>query len=267
MNAVTNPAAQRGPANVISGQHPQRTLSNAPTLWTRLCAIAVLAPLTLLGALNDELVSQLKLTSYTEPNFPGSARLEGIPDGIVTLAISRDAAGVPGDILVIDATDQRFGEAAVAAARQWRFAAVPPGTDLPATLVRIGFRLSGVVFVNSFSTELAGLDGKTVAKKLREPVRVPELQSLPEAPKVLNQPMPAYPAALTGKAIEGTAKVRFFIDQEGRVRLPQVSEATAPEFADAALAAVTQWRYEPPRKGMRRIVVAENWSFQFTANN
>lgn len=250
-----------------SRQRPLRALCNTPTLWARLCAIAVLAPLTLFGALNDEMVNQLKLTSYTEPNFPGSARLEGIPDGIVTLAISRDAAGVPGDILVIEATDQRFGEAAVEAARQWRFAAVPPGTNLPATLVRIGFRLTGVVFVNTFSTELAGLDGSTVAKKLREPVMVPELQSLTDMPKVINQPMPAYPSALTGKAIEGTAKVRFYIDQEGRVRLPQVSEATAPEFADAALAAVTQWRYEPPRKGMRRIVVAENWSFKFAANN
>ena len=249
------------------GQCPPRALFKTPSRWARLRTFAVLAPLTLHGALNDEMATQLKLTSYTEPVFPSSARAEGIPDGIVTLAISRDAAGVPGDILAIDASNDRFTKAAVDAAWQWRFFPVVRGTELPPVLVRIGFRLTGVVYVNTFSTELAGLDGKSVEKKLREPVKIPELQSLANAPKAINQPMPAYPATLAGKSAEGTAKVRFYIDQEGRVRMPQVSEATSPEFAYAALAAVAQWRYEPPRKGTRSIVVAENWEFKFTANN
>ena len=238
------------------------------TLWARLCAGAVLvAPLVLCGSLSEATISQLKLTKYTEPEFPVSARMEGIPDGLVTLAISRDEAGVPSDILVIDATDRRFAEAAVVAARTWRFAPVSAGVGLPAELVRIGFRLTGVVYINAHNQNKAGLLGDYVAQKLREPVRIPELQSLATAPKAINQPMPSYPAAFTGMAIEGSAKVRFYIDEEGRVRLPQVIEASRPEFADAAVAAVARWRYEPPRQGTRPIVVTENWSFKFAANN
>lgn len=238
------------------------------TLRTRICAAAVLAvPLALLGALNEDRINDLQLLNYTEPAFPTSARAEGIPDGIVTLAISRDVAGVPGDILVIDTTDPRFAEAAVEAVRQWRFTSTAPDRTLPPVLVRIGFRLSGVIYLTAQNKSKVGLLGDTVARKLREPVRIPELQSLNVTSKAINQPMPAYPAALAGKGVKGTANVRFYVDQDGRVRLPQVSEATAPEFADAALAAVALWRYEPPRKGARHIVAAENWAFSFGATN
>lgn len=238
------------------------------TLRAQICAAAVLAaPLALLGTLNEDTINDLPLTKYTEPTFPASARAEGIPDGIVTLAISRDVEGVPGDILVIDSTDPRFAEAAVEAIRQWRFTSPAPDRALPPVLVRIGFRLTGVIYVTAQNKSKVGLLSDTMAAKLREPVRIPELQSLAATSKAINQPMPAYPATLAGKAVRGTAKVHFYVDQDGRVRLPQVSEATAPEFADAALAAVVQWRYEPPRKGVQRIVAAENWAFSFAANN
>lgn len=238
------------------------------TLWARICATAVLAaPLALFGTLNDDTVNNLHLTRYTEPAFPASARAEGIPDGIVTLAISRNADGVPGDILVIDTTDHRFAEAALEAVRQWRFTSVAPGEALAPVLVRIGFRLTGVVYVHTHNLSKVGLLAAHVAQKLREPVRIPELHRLAVVPKALAQPMPAYPAALAGKAIEGLARVRFFVDEEGRVRLPQVVEATNPEFARAALAAVALWRYEPPRQGARRIVAVESWSFKFWAPN
>lgn len=238
------------------------------TLWAQICATAVLAaPLALFGTLNEDTVNNLHLTKYTEPAFPTSARAEGIPDGIVTLAISRDMEGVPGDILVIDTTDSRFAEAAVEAVRQWRFTAVAPGEALAPVLVRIGFRLAGVVYVTAQNKSKVGLFSDTMVRKLREPVRIPELQSLNATSKAINQPMPAYPATLAGKAVKGTARVYFYVDQDGRVRMPQVSEATEPEFATAALAAVAQWRYEPPRKGAQRIVAAENWAFSFAANN
>jgi hypothetical protein len=33
------------------------------------------------------------------------------------------------------------------------------------------------------------------------------------------------------------------------------------------LAAVAQWRYEPPQAGGRRIVATDLWTFKFAANN
>lgn len=242
---------------------------HTPTFSARLCAALVVlaAPLSLLGAMNEDIIRELKLTKYVEPDFPAMARLEGLGEGHVALAISRTAEGVPADILVLHATDPRLAEAALEAARAWRFKPSQNPADLAARTVRIGFRLNGVVVYPFGKRHIEEARDAVSDVKLREPVRVPRVQSLAQAPRPLAQPMPAYPVALQSKAVEGSAAVRFYVDQEGRVRLPEVIEATTPEFAEAALAAVVQWRYEPPQHRGRNIVATDNWSFQFKANN
>ncbi|MDB6116001.1 MAG: TonB family protein [Lacunisphaera sp.] len=267
MNTIPPPAANCGNSLAELGHRSWRAVFKTPTLLAQLCAAAVLAaPLTLPGA-NEETINLLKLTRFAEPAFPAAARSEGISEGTVTLAISRDAAGVPGDILVIDSTHPALTGAVLEAARHWRFSPMAPGTDLSPTIVRICFRQTGVVFVHPFAASQAGLISDATDHRLREPVKIPQLQSLAQAPKAIHQPMPQYPASLANKAIEGTAKVRFYVDEDGRVRLPQVIEATTPEFAEAAMAAVSQWRYEPPREGSRRVVATDHWSFKFAATN
>jgi TonB family protein len=240
-----------------------------PTLFARLCAAVVLAaaPLSLLGAMNAELVRELRLTKYVEPTFPDMARMEGVPEGNVALAISQTPDGAPADILVLHATYPWFGTAAAAAAREWRFEPTNDPARLASRTVRINFRISGVVVYPFGKRNLDILRLVLGEKEMREPVRVPSLQALPRALKPLAQPMPTYPVALQAKAIEGKAAVRFYVDEEGRVRMPEVIEATTPEFADAALQAVAQWRYEPPQDRGRAIVAADNWAFQFKANN
>jgi TonB family protein len=240
-----------------------------PTLFVRLCAAVVLvaAPLSLFGAMNAELARQLRLTKYVEPMFPDMARMEGVPEGHVALAISQTPEGIPADILVLQATDARFGVAAAEAAREWRFEPSNDPARLASRTVRIGFRLSGVVVYPFGKRNLDILRLTLTEKEMREPVRVPRVQSLSQAPKPLAQPMPAYPVALKPRAIDGKASVRFYVDEEGRVRMPEVIEATTPEFADAALQAVAQWRYERPLDRGRAIVASDNWAFQFKANN
>ncbi len=242
---------------------------HTPTLFARLCAavVVLVAPLSLLGAINEGIIRELKLTNYVEPDFPAMARLEGLGEGHVALAVGRSAAGEPTDILVLHATDPRFADAAVHAARQWRFQPSTDPADLVTRTVRIGFRLNGVVVYPFGKRHFEEARDAVSDVKLREPVRVPQLQSLAQAPKALAQPMPAYPAALQNTAIAGSAAVRFYVDEEGRVRLPEVIEATRPEFAAAALAAVAQWRYEPPQQRGRNIVANDNWAFEFKANN
>lgn len=242
---------------------------HTPIMFARLGAAVVVlaAPLSLLGAMNEDIIRELKLTKYVEPDFPDMARLEGIGEGRVALAVGRTAAGEPTDILVLSATDSRFATAAVEAAREWRFTPTADPAELVPRTVRIGFRLSGVIVYPFGKKHIEEVLDAASDTKLREPIRVPRVQSLARAPKPLAQPMPVYPAKLQSKAVEGSAAVRFYVDEEGRVRLPEVIEATTPEFAEAALTAVAQWRYEPPQHGGRTIVASDNWSFQFKANN
>jgi len=241
---------------------------NTPTIVARLCAAAaLLAPLSLLAAEADETLKGLGLVTLVEPVFPDAARIDGVADGHVTVAFRRTPAGEPQDILVLEATHSRLAAAALEAVQQWRFQPTANAADLEPRTVRISFRLQGIVvypFGKNTIETVAGDDGGTTAPK---PVNVPRLQMLARMPKALNQPMPGYPASLAARKLEGRAAVRFYVDEDGRVRLPEVIEATAPEFGEAAVAAVAQWRYEPPKDGGRRIVASDHWQFQFKATN
>lgn len=217
----------------------------------------------------ERAMKALDLSRYVAPVYPAGLRFEDVSDGTATLAIGRTQAGEPTDVLVLSASHPKFADAAVEAVRQWRFNPAASAAEIAAPrAIRIGFKLEGVVVVYPLN-KLAHLKSPLVVppEPLTAPVEVPLLQAMRQPPKALTQPMPPYPAGLTKQKLQGTAAVRFFIDERGRVRLPEVIEATTPEFGAAALAAVSQWRYEPPSDGSRNIVVADNWSFQFKANN
>jgi TonB family protein len=239
-----------------------------PTVFARICAAAVLiAPLSVIGTLQDETLSELKITKYVEPVFPERVQLDGAAEGHVTLVVSRDAAGVPGDVLVLDSTHPQLAIEAVRAAREWRFAPGDNPVDLEPRVVRIGFKATGVVV---FPFGKSHADEPLIDSGIRSgqsSIKIPRLQALSRVPKALAQPMPAYPRELALHGTEGSATVSFYVDEEGRIRLPEVVEASAPEFGRAAMAAVMQWRYEPPRQGLRSLVAYDHWSFKFQAAN
>ncbi|HUJ42277.1 MAG TPA: energy transducer TonB [Opitutaceae bacterium] len=64
-------------------------------------------------------------------------------------------------------------------------------------------------------------------------------------PAPLICPAPAYPADQTGT---GKATVVFTITATGAVTNPVLQDATSPEFGDAALKAVSRWRFLPRMK-------------------
>ncbi len=84
---------------------------------------------------------------------------------------------------------------------------------------------------------------------------------------------PVYPTAPSRHSRVGHATVRFYIDDQGRVRLPRISgeayaandELGAWAMADAAVAAVAQWRFEPPLSHGKPTVVLVEQDFNFEA--
>ncbi|HPA18645.1 MAG TPA: energy transducer TonB [Verrucomicrobiae bacterium] len=79
------------------------------------------------------------------------------------------------------------------------------------------------------------------------------LNDIDERPKVVNQVRPSYPVDLKRQKIDGRVIVAFTVDREGRVIQPRAEEATHPSFAQAALDAVRQWRFEPGVRGGRKV--------------
>ncbi|RXK54511.1 TonB family protein [Oleiharenicola lentus] len=94
-----------------------------------------------------------------------------------------------------------------------------------------------------------------------DPLSMKELDS---PPKALTRKSPAYPAALRAAGIEGSVVVSLVIDKTGVVREAKVEKSTHHDFETAALEAVTQWRFEPGRKGGRQVNTRVSQVLQFS---
>ncbi len=236
-----------------------------------LCAIvSLLASPARTFASNDEAIAQLNLARFVLPEYPASARQAGIGEGhvIVALETRRSSANAPVEYLVMRASDPRFVEPVTRAIKGWQFAAPKPGQPTAATIgsgptvIRFQFVSTGVVSV-SVPDFQAMRTASSVAALQDSTVMLPTFTDLDRAPAALAQPMPAYPAALRANPTPGSAAVRFFVDAEGKVRLPSVTAATAPEFAEAALSVLSQWRFEPPVLSGKPVIAIGTWTFNF----
>ena len=230
-------------------------------------ALLALAPVlaTEVPRSNEDSIQTLRLEKFVMPEFPSFVQMTGGKRGIVTVAIGRTSEGHVDDVLVLDSTHARLSHAVTSAVFQWRFArpanqALPGGEIVP--IVRFLFASTGVSVVSALT---GGLADRTNAAERREdaPVILPGLDDLDPPPKILKQPMPTLKGALRDRVTSGQVRVKFFIDEEGRVRVPVVLEAASPELGEAALAAVALWRYEPPKIAGRPTIALETQMFQF----
>ena len=211
-----------------------------------------------LAMTNEEAVQSLKLTQFVLPIYPDSVKEDGLTTGTVTAIISHDNFGQTTDVLVLDSSHPRFAEAVRDAARQWKFSTDANVGLSQAPVVRFAFSSKGVVMIQQ-----SGMGRVMTTDMLSDTVRLPTFGSLDSQPRALEQPMPVFPQALRGHVNTGTATVAFYIDETGRARAAVVTEASSPEFAEAARAAVAQWRYEAPKQNGRPVVAVQNWNFRF----
>lgn len=64
-------------------------------------------------------------------------------------------------------------------------------------------------------------------------------------PMPLSRPQPVYPMDMRRQDRTGTVTVEFIVGRHGRVMAARALEADRPQFAEAAVAAVKRWRFEP----------------------
>ena len=101
----------------------------------------------------------------------------------------------------------------------------------------------------------------SVGDRLPEPA--PEVEAELAAVEIHNPP-PAYPAAPRRRGQEGHVLVELRILKDGSVADPVVLEcAGSPQFADAALKAVVNWRYRPATLGGAAVESVHRVRFTF----
>lgn len=113
--------------------------------------------------------------------------------------------------------------------------------------------------VGDFSLNLQGFAAEDLD-------RIFELTEIDRVPQAIYQAQPAYPFAMMRAGIEGTVRIRFVCDKDGRVVNPRVVRATRMEFEKPALDAIRQWRFEPGIKSGVRVAVNMELPVSFTLN-
>ncbi len=73
----------------------------------------------------------------------------------------------------------------------------------------------------------------------------PDYVPYDQAPEVLNQEQPKYPALALKAGLEGTVWTKLWVDETGRVYQVYVTKSDAQIFDEAALDAARQWRFKP----------------------
>ncbi|MES1166982.1 MAG: energy transducer TonB, partial [Pseudomonadota bacterium] len=86
---------------------------------------------------------------------------------------------------------------------------------------------------------------------------------LDRAPVRISGEGPKYATAAAKDGVQGKVRVRFYIDEKGAVRQPAVSAEAHPYLAEQAVAAVSDWKFEPVTSHGQPVLVLAEQEFDF----
>lgn len=191
--------------------------------------------------------------------YPSVMLLSGISSGETRVVISVDAKGRLIDSLVLGYTDVAFSQAATTALQQWTYEPARVHGSARASRAEVLFTFSnnGGVTVQSLP-ELGAEKRMITTLQERYSFRTWKLRDLDHIPTPLHVVAPAPVSGSPRHGLKRTVTVEFYIDMEGKVRAAAIDPTEVDDgYAAAAVAAVEQWRFEPPvRKGQAVQVLA-----------
>jgi TonB family protein len=194
--------------------------------------------------------------------YPPSMLYEAIYSGEARIAISVDAEGKLSDYLVIAYTHEEFAKVAVLALKRWRYQPALVRGEGRASRAEIVFEFKDKgVIVQSLpgALERRMILGGLPDRYAYAPCLVSELD---ETPLLLERVKPV----VKGDGKPHTVAVEFYIDEEGRARMPAVERHSMDDhYAAAAVMAVEQWRFAPPLRKGRPVLVRAQQVFTFDA--
>lgn len=196
--------------------------------------------------------------------YPPSMLYSGIHSGEVRIAIGVDEKGRLTDFLVTGYTEKGFVDGVVAAIKRWTYE--PARTSGRAQSARAEvlfiFKDQGVIVQRlPGATEREFLSGMMQGSYAYAPCRLRDLDRIPTPVHVVS------PATNFGNEAHDVT-VEFYIDEQGQVRMAAVSREAADDiYSAAAVAAVEQWRFEPPLRKGRPVLVLVQEEFKFRPKN
>lgn len=210
------------------------------------------------AALPEELRYDIppKAKSVVPTIYPYFLLNEG-KSGTAKVAFLIDITGKVSEVRVLEASNPEFGLALTAAIEAHEFIpAMKDGRPTQSILnMEREFSLSeGLV---------TSRDKELLKTERKHPERILTPKKLDAAIRPASQQAPVFPSAVQGKLSQGKAMIEILIDEEGKVCLPRIVEASDPAFGYAAVQAIVAWVFEPPKAGGKPVVVRAKVPFYF----
>lgn len=195
--------------------------------------------------------------------FPSNLLQQGVPSGDVEVVLSVDAKGQLTDLLIVGYTNPEFADAVTAALKTWTYE--PARVHGRALASRVDLQIEfksevSVMVINLGWNYWERMSGQWQHFAYKT-YKLGDLDRIPTPVHVI-KPVLAKNDSPRGTPHEVT--VEFFIDEQGKVRVPTVDRAQADDvYAAATVAAVEQWRFEPPVRHGRPVLVLVQQDFDF----
>lgn len=207
-------------------------------------------------------VQPLRIIRTVEPRFPDLLSRRGVYEGEARVVVHIDAEGRLADWLLTSYSHPFFGREATEVLRQWRFE--PARRNGEAIGVRtemvFGFQTSGMVIsvtTGDLMERLHRRGNQTAVHRVSQP------HELDEPIAALQRVAPLWPEDFTPAEREARVTVDFYIDEEGRPRMPVVVQSDDEALNFAAIEAISHWRFAPPLRQGAPVMVRARQSFRF----
>lgn len=219
-------------------------------------------------ALRDGRFQPLGIIRTAEPLYPVQLSERFIDEGEARIMIMVDEGGRLADWMVTGYTHPLFAKEALDVLPKWRFEparfhgeAIPVRTEL-----RFLYRNHGRVRIVPGDMELA-LRVRDIRGGETFWQRTCRMEELDHPPDAIVEVAPMPPDRLGAIAREGRVVVEYFIDPEGRVRMPLILSSDDEAFSQSVLVALSDWKYAPPTRAGQPVLARVAREFVFRPVN
>jgi TonB family protein len=209
-------------------------------------------------------VESVKIEPTFIPSFSPVLLGRGITQGKVALAIDVSAEGKVTDWLVLGYTDREFVDYFIEALKGWEItAARVDGKPVGAQVELVGSVTAQGVVLSRTGTEMME---DHVRRIMGNPIKYQRAagHDLDRGLVRVSLVTPKYAELAAKDGVHGRVQVFFYVDEHGAVRLPSVEAGAHPYLAAEAVAAVREWKFEPPTSRGRPVLVAASQVFDFS---
>jgi hypothetical protein len=206
----------------------------------------------------------ISIDRVIDPIYPIKLGAIGIAEGSTTIIISVDNTGKMMDWVPVSATKPEFVKSVANVINLWNFKpAYKNGEPVASAIsVSVKFRNDSVVMsMNGIQMVQALMNSYTDPREYSLVARYSELDRIPEPVNIVQ---PGIDPAIPENERDGEVVIGFFIDADGKVRMPIMMECKGDmRLANSAYDALAQWKFAPPVSHGRPTMVRASQKFIF----